>query len=107
MPWEKSYFISLSENGEDRLRVHVWTEKGQVRGFAVQHEAHSRGKWRPVVRYDTAHPFAHKDILHPDGSQDKQPVYFPSFNIALSFAIKDLRTIWRWYRSAYEQEMKR
>ena len=29
-------------------------------------------EWKPVVRYDTSHGFAHRDILMPDGSQKKK-----------------------------------
>jgi hypothetical protein len=37
---------------------------------------------------------------------DKQPLYFPNFNVALTFAIQDLKTSWEWYKIAFEKEMK-
>lgn len=74
-------------------------------GFTVQYEALLKGEWRPIVRYDTAHGFSHKDLLHPGGAEDKQPLYFPDYNVALTFAIQDLKMAWPLYRSAYEEEM--
>jgi hypothetical protein len=35
--------------------------------------------------------FAHRDILHPAGAVDKQPLDFPSLNLAFTFAVQDLR----------------
>jgi hypothetical protein len=59
-----------------------------------------------VVRYDTSHGFAHKDILHYDGMVDKQPLHFRNFNMAFTFAIQDLKTSWRWYKVGYEREIR-
>jgi len=81
-------------------------EKGQVFKFVVQYEALLKGQWRPIVRYDTSHGFAHKDIIHYTGEEDKQPLYFQDFNIAFTFAIQDLKNIWKWYRIAYEREIE-
>jgi hypothetical protein len=71
----------------------------------VQYEAFIENEWCPIVRYDTSHGFAHKDIMHHDGKQEKQPLYFPNLNMAFTFAIQDLKISWRWYRIAYEKEM--
>jgi hypothetical protein len=46
-----------------RYRVRYETHKGQVIGFVVQLEFKTTLGWRPVVRYDTAHGFAHRDSL--------------------------------------------
>ncbi|MFQ6101819.1 MAG: DUF5647 family protein [Anaerolineae bacterium] len=35
------------------------------------YEARIGERWHAIVRYDTAHGRPHKDILHPDSSQDK------------------------------------
>lgn len=75
-------------------------------GFTVQYEALIGGQWRPIVRYDTSHGFAHKDLLHPSGREEKQPLYFPDYNLAFTFAIQDLKIAWTWYRRAYEEELK-
>ena len=44
-------------------------------------------------------------IEYYNGDQEKQPLYFPDFNIAFTYAIQELKILWRWYRMAYEKEM--
>jgi hypothetical protein len=73
----------------------------------AQYEALIRDEWRPIVRYDTSHGFAHKDIIHYDGDQEKPPLCFPDLSIAFTFAIQDLKISWRWYRIAYTKEMEK
>ncbi|MBI3392396.1 MAG: hypothetical protein HY039_04340 [Nitrospirae bacterium] len=88
------------------MRVIALMEAGAIRGFVVQYEAYIKDAWRPVVRFDTMHGFAHKDVLHPDGAQDKQPMRFGDYNLAFTFAIQDLKASWRWYRLGYEAEVR-
>ena len=102
---EIEYVFPLSVELEDRLRVRATKARGKVVSFVVPYEAFIRGLWKAVVRYDTAHRFAHKDILHPDGSVQKQPLDFPSLNLAFTFAVQDLRNLWKWYRYGYEKEL--
>ena len=99
------FVYPLSADQEDRLRVKATKTRGKIVSFVVQYEALLQGQWRAVVRYDTSHRFAHKDILHPDGSVDKQPLNFPSLNLAFTFAVQDLKSLWRWYRYGYEKEL--
>jgi hypothetical protein len=47
---------------------------------ALQLEVWYQGEWVPVVRYDNAHGFCHRDALHPDGSQDKTGVFVGDVN---------------------------
>ncbi|MBI3990279.1 MAG: hypothetical protein HY347_11765 [candidate division NC10 bacterium] len=61
---EKTYLIRLGEGA--RKRHDHKTEKGQVVAFMVQLEVEvEEGVWRPVLRYDCAHDFAHKDRYNP------------------------------------------
>jgi len=60
--------------------------------FTVQLEIFFNNKWYPVVRYDTAHGFAHKDLIHKDGKIDKTPIFYLDYNDALTFAEFDLIT---------------
>lgn len=103
---EIEFLYLLSGEGEDRLRVTAVKEHGTIAGFVVQYEALFGRLWRPIVRYDTAHGFAHKDLIHPSGREDKQPLYFPDYNLAFTFAVQDLKISWTWYRRAYEEELK-
>ena len=95
----------MSEELEDRLRVSTLKRKGKTLNFVVQYEVFIENKWRAIIRYDTSHGFAHKDIIHYNGEKEKQPLYFPDLNIAFTFAIQELKISWRWYRMAYEKEM--
>lgn len=104
---EIDFVYPLSSELEDRLRVKANKIRGRIVSFVVQYEAFIQGQWRPIVRYDTAHRFAHRDVLHPDSSSDKQPLDFPSLSLAFTFAIQDLKSLWQWYRYGYEKEMEK
>ena len=58
------FLYPLSEELEDRLRVSALRQKNGIAKFVVQYEALINERWRPIVRYDTSHGFAHKDIIH-------------------------------------------
>jgi hypothetical protein len=104
---EIEFLYPLSSDLGDRLRVKAIKIRGRIVSFVVQYEALIQGHWRAIVRYDTAHRFAHKDILHANGSVDKQPLDFPSLNLAFTFAIQDLKSLYRWYRYGYEKELQK
>jgi hypothetical protein len=57
-------FRRLLEN-DNALRVHFEIERAEIYSFVVQLECFWKGKWKPVVRYDTAHGFAHRDKMVP------------------------------------------
>ena len=103
---EIEFIYPLSDEFKDRLRVFALRRKGKILKFVVQYEAFIQNKWMPIVRYDTSHRFAHKDIIHYNGKEDKQPLYVQDFNMALTFAVQDLRISWKWYRAAYEKEIE-
>jgi len=104
---EIEYVIYLSAESTDRLRVHAQKEKAEILEFVVQYEAMILGKWQPVVRYDTAHGFAHKDIIRADGETLKQPLFFETYNLAFTFATLDLKANWKQYRDSFEKEYKK
>ncbi len=54
---EKTYIFMLSD--KDRKRHEHLIERGKVFGFTVQYEILLENKWMPVVRYNTAHGYAH------------------------------------------------
>ncbi len=104
---ELNFLQVLSEDAEDRLRVEAAIERGRVDRFVVQYEAHIRGKWRAVVRYDTAHGFPHRDMMHPRRSADKVALAISDLNAAMTFAIQDVQALWPAYRETYEREFRR
>ena len=102
---EIAFLYPLTGELNDRIRVKASKEKGRIVGFVVQYEAFIRGRWYPIVRYDSSHGFAHKDIIHYNGKTEKQPLNFANYNIAFTFAIQDLKLLWQWYRIGFEKEI--
>lgn len=101
---EIEYVFYLTSDMTDRLRVHANKEKGVVIEFVVQYEALISEQWYPVIRYDTAHGFAYKDIMTKKGRTIKQPLYFETYNLAFTYASMDLKTNWMRYRKDFEKE---
>jgi hypothetical protein len=100
------YLFYLSPEATDRLRIIARKDKGEIREFVAQYEALISEEWRSVVRYDTAHGFAHKDIIMANGEVLKQPLFFETFNLAFTFATLDLKLNWRQYKESLEKELR-
>lgn len=101
---EKHYVTCL---GKDCRRRHSRQYVGKwIVGFAVQLEIYFRGKWYPVIRYDTSHGFAHRDFIHWDGQVEKTPIICRDFNEALTFSENDLKANWQLYREQFLKEVK-
>lgn len=98
------YVYVLSAEMTDRLRVRAQRVGPHIVAFVVQYEALVQGAWCPIVRFDTAHGFAHRDLLHPDGRVDKEPLLWETYNVALTFATQELKARWKQYRQRYEEE---
>jgi hypothetical protein len=78
-----------------RYRVAFTVEHGQVLDFVVQLEVVVGQQWKPVIRYDTAHGFAHCDRYAPDGTVHRHEVLpVGSFGEALTLATRNVRTQW-------------
>lgn len=99
------YLYLLSAEATDRLRVRARRIGRDVVAFAVQYEALLEGRWHPIVRFDTAHGFAHRDVMHPDGRVDKEPLPWDTYPVALTFATQELKANWYRYRQRYEEEL--
>ena len=76
-------------------------------GFVVQYELLIENKWVPVVRYDTAHGYAHKDLINPDGSKEKTFLGEVDLNEALTLADKDINENWERYKDRYFGRIKK
>jgi len=88
----------------DRYRhLHI-KEKGKIIFFRVQYETKIGDIWYPVVRYDTAHGFAHRDLMRLKGSVEKTPLFNQDYNDALTFAESDLKTNWEYYKRRFLEE---
>ncbi|MFH1563473.1 MAG: hypothetical protein ABIF11_08710 [Nitrospirota bacterium] len=102
---ESNFLVYLTS--DDRIRHYHFSVKGKVIEFVVQYEVFIHGKWHPVMRYDTAHGFAHLDRIHPDGAVEKVPFLYGDYNEVLNFAQYDIKSNWEWYRERYEKEMEK
>ncbi len=83
------------------LRVRFVTDRGRIISFMVQLECLFDAEWIPVVRYDTAHGFAHCDRIHPLEKTQKTRMMTEDFNDALTYAMHDLASRWLDYRRRY------
>ena len=101
---EREFVILLSH--DSRVRHYHSRLKQQVIEFMVQLEVNIKGEWRPVVRYDTAHGFAHRDIFYGDGRAEKVPLPIGDYNSTLTFAELDVRSNWELYRQRFVQEVR-
>ncbi len=87
------------------VRVRFVRSRGKITSFVVQLECWIAEHWYPVIRYDTAHGFAHCDRLHPDGSQEKHALPIRDFNEALTYAQNDLRANFRRYCERFKEQL--
>lgn len=104
---EKSFLVLLGDSIQDRYRFSCQTTKGRVAIFLVQYEAFIDGEWHAVVRYDTAHGFPHRDLLHPNQAEEKTEFQNYTNAEVLSLGQEDIKRNWQTYRAHYEQEMKK
>ena len=74
---------------------------GKIVHFSVQLETLVGGNWYPVVRYDTTHGFAHRDLLNMKGEAIKTPIFIHDYNDALTFAESDLKANWEIYEERF------
>jgi hypothetical protein len=100
---EKEFLVLLGSGA--RIRHFHGRIRHQVTEFVVQLELFVDGKWKPVVRYDTAHGFAHRDTFHGDGRTEKTPLFIGDYSSTLTFAEMDLRSNWELYRDRYLEEV--
>lgn len=97
----KEYLVDLDEN--NRLRYHIVTGQGGVEAFLVQYETRMDDEYVPVVRYDTRHGRAHRDVLDRRGNNIAK-TWLPgavSYSEALQSADRDLRAHWPVYRARF------
>jgi hypothetical protein len=92
---------SLALGPDDRYR-HVHVRLGpEIVYFRLQLETRIRDRWEPVVRYDSAHGFAHRDLLDHSGNVQKTPLFNMDYNEALTFAENDLKANWNSYKRRF------
>jgi len=96
---EKQYLIRLGERS--RKRHYHKTDNGQVVAFMVQLEVEIEdGDWKPVIRYDCAHSFAHRDRYNLKGDHEIEELPL-SYSESLDFADKDINDNWDVYEERF------
>ena len=105
-PATVEYEDPLDDAAREWRRMRIWTEGGRVRRFTVQYETTIAGERFPVVRYDTAHGYAHRDILDRGGRVVAKDELAPGLSLgdALAIAERDLRQNWWRYRRAFFED---
>jgi hypothetical protein len=91
----------------EKLRLRIKTENGKVVDIVVQYESFVNGKWTPIVRYDCAHGFFHRDLLYPKDEKEKQIVNITSLENALNYAEQDIKDRWEFYKERYRKKLKK
>lgn len=87
----------------DRYRhLHV-QDRGRIIFFRIQYETRIGDTWYPVVRYDTSHGFAHRDMVSLKGEVEKTPLFNQDYNDALTFAESDLKLNWVYYKKRFSE----
>lgn len=96
----RSFFHWLSDT--DRLRIRFTVHKGKITQLVVQYEALIDEHWEPIVRYDTAHGYLHRD-LYQRGQKEpiKDGVSVRDLNEGLNRAIDDLQRHWQLYKQQF------
>ncbi len=105
MPY-REYEVPLDDEAREWLRLRITTEGGGVVAFTAQYETTLAGRRTPIVRYDGAHGYAHRDLLDRRGRVvDKRPLPGnPTYKEALEIGRRDLLDNWSAYRRAFLEE---
>lgn len=104
---KKEFSKLISPSQDDRLRVKIQTEKGNLVDMVVQYEAKFDQEWHPVVRYDCSHGLLHRDVIFPGGRKEKHPLNIPDLKTALLYAEQDIKDRWQWYRERYKRRLRK
>ncbi|MCX5718565.1 MAG: hypothetical protein NT055_01130 [Nitrospirae bacterium] len=92
------YVIPLGDGV--RKRHYHESEKGKVTAFVVQLEVFVKNQWREVIRYDSAHGFAHVDRYYLNGRKIKKKLDL-DLSEALTLADEDIKENWKAYQRAF------
>jgi len=92
------YVVPFGENA--RKRHYHETVKGKLSAFAVQLEVFVNGRWQVVIRYDSAHGFAHIDRYYLDGRKIKKELRL-KLPEDLTLADEDIKENWKIYQQTF------
>lgn len=101
---EKDFTDYLAADNE--MIVRIETERGIVVNFRVQYQAMIDDVLYPVVRYDNAHGYPHRDLLDQNGDTIMETPVDGNLKDALRLAITDIKENWPRYRLAFTRRMR-
>ncbi len=101
---KEEYSFPLDEEGRNIVRVIKVYRKGLVDTTVVYYTI-KKGKATPLVTYDLAHGFAHRDVRYlPEGDKRrKKEMEIRTLEEFLDTAIDDIWQNWRKYLKEYEE----
>jgi len=105
---EREFLIYLDPDTRLCRYRHYHISRGKkIVEFRIQLEILVKNEWCAVVRYDTAHGKAHRDIIRPNDSQTKD--WFEGYTIeeVLTIGQKDILENWSSYRDRFIKELKK
>lgn len=92
-------WLAETDSEDLRIRCEMRRTGNQIERYTVQLELFHQGRWRAIVRYDNSHGCCPRDVLHPDGTQDKEEVTVRDANEGFTSANRDVRV----NRNAYKE----
>lgn len=95
---ETSYILPVWT--DTRIRHYHRTEGGAVVRFTIQLEVETKGRWKAVIRYDSAHGYAHIDRFNLEGKRRKERLHL-KFGEALTRAEREIKQNWLTYRERF------
>jgi hypothetical protein len=100
---EHDFDAALDAAGLEWIRYRFNTQGGNVTHFTVQYETTIDDRRVPVVRYDNAHGFAHRDLMNRRGevvSKMGLPEHVTAGK-ALQIGKQDIQENWQRYRERF------
>ena len=104
---EVSYYRFLDDENSERLRIRFKTDKGELIYVVVQFESLINGNWMPIIRYDCAHGFFHRDVILPNGEKEKEAIAIINLKDAFYYAEQDIKDRWQFYKERYLKKNKK
>lgn len=101
------FVVFLDEYGLEKMRVKLVTRKNDLIDMVYQYESYINNKWNAIVRYDCAHGFFHRDLIHPNGDKEKKEIKLDNLKEASRFADFDIRNRWEWYKECYIKKLEK
>jgi hypothetical protein len=103
----KEFVKSLDEEGNERMRVKLMIKKGKLIDIVFQYESLIIRKWTPIIRYDLAHGFFHRDVMKAGGEKEKTVIEIAGLSEASIFAEQDIKDKWEFYKQRYLKSFKK